>query len=438
MMLFKLLVLKYFFIYKLELYPKNRPGFEKWQDDKVKKFIDLIKEESDFYSEQLKKYGNWKNLPYINKQIMMDNFDTLNTVGIKKEDAFNFAFEAENSRNFSPAIGDVTVGLSSGTSGNRGLFIVSTAERAMWVGYVLAKVLSPITKSRKIAFFLRANSNLYSSVKSKKLDFNYFDLKDSIEHNLEKLSAYEPHVLVAPPSMLKIIAAEIEKDKLNIAPEKIISVAEVLEESDKKYITRIFKQVIHQAYQCTEGFLASTCEHGTLHFNEDIVKIEKDYIDSEKTKFFPVITDFTRFSQPIIRYKLNDIIVEKKEPCPCGSVFTAIDHIEGRSDDIFFFMDNKNKWVRIFPDFFRKAVITTSENISDYIVEEEEPNKLNIFLMTKKLSFQDASEMVKESITQTLAEFGVDKCEFSFFNAIPELKDKKLQRIRKKFKDPYL
>ena len=46
--------------------------------------------------------------------------------------------------------------------------------------------------------------------------------------------------------------------------------------------------------------------------------LKKEYLDDNR--FYPIITDFKRTSQPIYRYRLNDILVEEKSPCPCGSV----------------------------------------------------------------------------------------------------------------------
>ena len=42
-----------------------------------------------------------------------------------------------------------------------------------------------------------------------------------------------------------------------------------------------------------------------LHLNEDIIFVEKQYLDGRR--FYPVITDFKRTSQPVYRYQLNDI-----------------------------------------------------------------------------------------------------------------------------------
>jgi len=92
-------------------------------------------------------------------------------------------------------------------------------------------------------------------------------------------------------------------DNLSINPKKIVSVAEVLEEEDEALISKRFSQKVHQIYQCTEGFLAHTCVEGNLHLNEDRVYIEKEFLDEESGRFSPIITDFFRSSQPVIRYR---------------------------------------------------------------------------------------------------------------------------------------
>lgn len=97
--------------------------------------------------------GNLAALPIIDKEVMMEHFDTLNTVHISKEEAFHVAFEAEKTRNFSPTIRNITVGLSSGTSGNRGVFLVSEEEQTLWAGSIIGKVLpSSILHKHTIAF----------------------------------------------------------------------------------------------------------------------------------------------------------------------------------------------------------------------------------------------------------------------------------------------
>ena len=97
-----------------------------------------------------------------------------------------------------------------------------------------------------------------------------------------------------------------------------------------------------------------------LCINEDLIYVEKEYIDIEKTRFIPIITDFERKSQPIIRYRLNDIWVENDEK---NDVILMLSNIEGREDDIFVFLDDSGNKIKIFPDFIRRVFMLNFDEI---------------------------------------------------------------------------
>jgi len=363
---------------------KTREELERWQERQILRHIGRVRVQSPFYREW---WGDadaatWRSFPIIDKKIMMRHFDQLNTVGISKDEAMALAGESEDTRDFKPSVQGITVGLSSGTSGNRGLFLVSEREQDAWTGTVLAKLLpGGLWKPAKIAFFLRANSNLYESVQRGKLQFQYFDLLEPVHSLVERMEEYRPTVWVAPPSMLRMLADAYQAGSLTAIPEKIISVAEVLDPLDRKVLERVFGQTIHQVYQCTEGFLGATCRLGTLHLNEDIVHIEKEFIDPASRRFVPIITDFSRTSQPIIRYRLNDILTEADVPCDCGSPFTTIERIEGRCDDTLYFSHlHTREDVPVFPDFITRAVIAASPDLEHYRVVQRRDGSLVIAL----------------------------------------------------------
>ncbi len=371
----------------------SKEDLERYQKEKLEQR--LTSHGSEFYPNSNK----LEDFPIINKKIFMENFDAINTVQIKKEEAYRVAIASEQSRDFSSKIGNISVGLSSGTSGSRGIFLVSEAESAKWAGYILKRVLpSPLLQKHKIAFFLRANSNLYESVNSLLIKFKFYDLILPIEEHIEELNAQQPTLLIAPAQVLKLLALS---DKLDINPLKIISVAEVLEEEDETIISERFSQKVHQIYQCTEGFLAHTCKEGNLHLNEDRVYIEKEFLDKEKYRFSPIITDFFRSSQPVIRYRLDDILVLEKEPCACGSVFTRIKKIEGRCDDILKVKDLNDNPYNLFPDFIRRAIITASDRVKEYAVEHREDG-LHIFLEPLEVK-----EEVEKSLKKLYTEQGL-------------------------------
>jgi putative adenylate-forming enzyme len=147
----------------------------------------------------------------------------------------------------------------------------------------------------------------------------------------------------------------------------VVSVAEVLEDVDRARIEKAFGGILHQVYQCTEGFLGITCALGHLHLNEDMIVVEREEIEGGQGRFVPIVTDFVRTSQPILRYRLNDILVPAREPCPCGSVFQRIERVEGRSDDLCWVArEGTNTLVPVFSDMIRRVFLLAGEGVREF------------------------------------------------------------------------
>jgi putative adenylate-forming enzyme len=217
--------------------------------------------------------------------------------------------------------------------------------------------------------------------------------------------------LVGQPSVLLAIAKSYQLADIKPTFNKIISVAEVLEDDHKEFFKSIFNCPINQVYQCTEGFLGYTCKKGQLHLNEDFLEIKKKYLDSNKTRFHPVITDYLRSSQPIVRYELNDILHEGPV-CSCGSKSTVISKIEGRSDDIFRFLKNGDEII-IYPDFIRRAVILASDQILNYSVTLIDKKIISLYLDVEKTSeLPEIFKSVKFEIEKLLSEFDIGDIDF--------------------------
>lgn len=417
-----------------------RARLARWQEKQVIRHVKWVRGVSPFYRKLWdgRPAEAWRSFPIIDKSSMMEHFDALNTVGIRREEALEQAARAEQTRDFKPLLGGVTIGLSSGTSGNRGLFVVSAREQAAWSGTVLAKMLpGGLLQREKIAFFLRANSNLYESVQRGRLQFQYFDMLEPVECLIQRLEDYRPGIWIAPPSMLRLLAETVVSGRLSARPHQLISVAEVLDPLDRRYIELALGLRVHQAYQCTEGFLGYTCKHGTLHLNEDLVMVEKEYLDASTRRFVPIITDFSRTSQPIVRYRLNDILTEAAEPCPCGLAYTAIERIEGRCDDILYLPHMvSGEPVAVFPDFVTRAVIAASPDIEHYRVVQAGPEQLDISLVLRAGRKQDPP--LKAAIEGELAGLCARLCckpprlAFTPYDVVPGVT--KLRRVERRWR----
>ena len=400
----------------------SRDKLLEYQKKQVKKHLKFLKKNSPYF----KNHKITEDFT-MNKAFMMENFDELNTLGVKKDEAMDIALNSEKTRNFNQKYKNISVGLSSGTSGHRGMFITTPEEQGIWAGTILAKLLPKNNiLGHKIAFFLRADNDLYKTINSFLISLEYFDTFKDIDEHIERLNKYQPTMVVAPPSLLLILAKKIEEGELKISPKRVISVAEILEKPDEEYIKKQFKlNIIHQIYQATEGFLACTCEYGHLHLNEDLIKFEKKYIDEKR--FYPIITDFRRTSQPFVNYYLNDILVEATEPCECGSVLQRIEKIEGRSDDIFKFINKSGKEVVVFPDFIRRTILFV-EDIREYQVFQINNNLLEVAILNIN---EEQKDLIRKEFNKLFNSLDIENIEIKFIDYKID-KTKKLKRIVRK------
>ncbi len=355
----------------------NRDQLFSWQQQRVNRFLGTHLERAKFYGQYAG--ARLHDLPIVDKATMLAGFDGFNAAGITLDRAISVAEAAERTRDFAPTIDGLTVGLSSGTSGTRGVFLVSAEERDRWVGLMLARVLTPETLRRlldatrppiRVAFFLRANSNLYESLGSRRLRFAFYDLIEPTSAHVRRLNENPPDVLVAPPTVLRRLAEMSVEEQLRIAPRQVVSVAEVVEPDDRLLIEKAFGRQLQEVYQATEGFLGTSCPAGRVHLNEEFVHIEPEWLDGEQRRFRPIVTDFTRTTQLVVRYRLDDVLLDATGPCACGRVTRSLDAIEGRVDDVLWSLSLGGEDTPIFPDVIRRSMTLTAAGIREYRIEQ--------------------------------------------------------------------
>lgn len=342
------------------------------QERQLGRFASRVLSRSPYFAPCVERpFETW---PSMDKALMMANFDAMNTAGLKRDELLACARQSEANRDFSPRVDRFSVGLSSGTSGQRGLFVVSPGEQAVWAGGMLAKMLPDgLLAGEKVALFLRADNNLYHSVDNRWLSLHFYDLFAPFAEQCDRLQHQQPSIIVAPAQVLRALALAVMKGELRLAPKKVISVAEVLEPQDRSLLSQVFSEV-GEVYQATEGFLAATCAHGTLHLNEEFIRVEPQWLDEHR--FTPLITDFTRQTQPIVRYRLDDVLVRRAEPCPCGRVTMALAGIEGRHDDQLLLPGIDGAPRQVFADLCSRIIANALPLAADYRLLQRGPNEL--------------------------------------------------------------
>lgn len=340
------------------------------RERRLRRFLAKVRRESPFYRGL---EGEW---PILTKYEFLDHFGELNRHRFSLEEATSVALRAERERDFRPELpGGVTVGLSSGTSGTRHVFLVGRPERCRWAGQMLARtlapeslrqILNPLAPPLRLSFFLRASSNLYTTLASRRVAFDYYDLTRPFADLMRELVAAPPDVLIAPATVL----AEIARARPAVSPRQILSVAEVLDSRDRALVETAFGVPVAEIYQATEGFLGCSCRAGRIHLNEETLRIEPLWIDETHERFHPVITDFSRTTQWFVRHRLNDVLRLDPTPCPCGRKTTSLLAIEGRAEEVLWLPDRLGGLAAVFPDTVRQAIYSLAVTPDRYRIEQ--------------------------------------------------------------------
>lgn len=421
----------------------DRAKLQQHQQRQLRKFIKNTMSQSPYLQQYIDKpFAEWD---YMDKSVMMDEFERINTAGINKGEAWEKALQAENgaikSAIINTSLGEISVGLSSGTSGQRGMFLVSAEEQAQWAGIMLAKMLvsahpkadreirakkgakmdfigallshsRDLLAKQRVALILRANSNLYQAIKTPLLSLQFFNLFQPLAQWQEELSAFNPTVIVAPAQVLVYLAHQVRQGALELNPVQLISGAEVLSQNDKALLQSVFAGAkVSEVYQATEGFLACSCAYGNLHLNEAYLIIEKNWLD--KMRFTPIITDFSRHTQPIVRYQLEDILhidpVYIDKLCPCGDVSTVIKSIEGRTGDSLSLPKiNAGEPVIVFSDIVDRAISRCLVGDDLALLDYELVQTRHTFDLVLTINNDEALLLAKAALLATFEKLAVD------------------------------
>ena len=368
----------------------GKAKIEEYQLRQLKALIEFAKEHSTFYKEtlsdlEINSLGDIKKLPIINKNIMMNNFDRLNTVGLTKDEVMAVAVEKELNKDYLGYYKDeFVIGLSSGTSGNKGLYITPKAltERLPFV--FLARSGIPLRYLPfKILFMLRVFSQGFNDINSPLISLNYLSTMTDPDEIIRQINQRKINILMAPPSLCRLLIPLAHRIKKPL--KMIVTYAEVLEKEEKIRLSEVFGTRVIEIYQGSEGQFASACSLGNLHINEDLIFVElldenhHEVTTPHVAASHMIATNLVNLAQPLIRHEMNDLIV-LDDPCPCGSRFRTIEKILGRNDDILYFKKKDGTIQHIFPDLFSRWIITSSENIREYKVIQHVDHSVKILL----------------------------------------------------------
>ena len=232
------------------------------------------------------------------------------------------------------------------------------------------------------------------------------------EKQLKFMQDMHSTVLCATSSYALLLAEEIEKQGIQdkICLKKGVIGSERWSPKMRERIRDILGIELYDIYGLTEvygpGIGISCKENNGMHCWDDFNYIE--IIDPQTGEVLPdgewgeiVLTTLVKEGAPLIRFRTHDISRILPGKCACGSPFTRIDALMGRSDDMI-----KIKGVNVFPKQIEEVLQSFPKLSSEYqirISHLEGRDTMRIYVETTgDVDFarmaQDVAHEVKERI----------------------------------------
>lgn len=156
---------------------------------------------------------------------------------------------------------------------------------------------------------------------------------NTLKYYVQDLNKFKPLSLDGFVSSIYELAKYIKDNKIQLKfkPLAIFPTSETVLDYQKSLIEEVFKCKLRNQYASSEGApFITECVEGNLHYNMDTGIIER----SENGEI--LVTSFTSYGTPLIRYRIGDSIEFSKEVCKCGNAHPIVKHIDGRKTDFLY------------------------------------------------------------------------------------------------------
>ena len=389
----------------------------RFQESAVLDLVKYVRANSPFYRGlyadlSISNLDDFSCLPTISKPVMMDNFDQLNTAGLRLAEVMAFALEKELTHDYLGYYKEkYVIGLSSGTSGNKGIFVTPRTLTERLPGVFLARGGVRLTDlPLRILFVLRVFSQGFADINGPMIQLQYHHSMTEPQALIDACNQMQANILMAPPSLLRQLLPFLTGLKIQLR--RVITYAEVLNPLEKARFAAAFRAPVVEIYQASEGQIASPCRCGNLHINEDLVYVElldKNGlpVSAGQPASRMLVTNLVNTVQPLLRYEMNDI-VELGGPCPCGSHFRVISQVIGRHDDVLYLQTRADRIRPVYPDLVSRWIITTDDRISEFVVEQPDMNHLLIRIDLAGTECEDLASRLRERLERELDAFDID------------------------------
>jgi len=273
-------------------------------------------------------------------------------------------------------------GLTSGSTGNPVSFFYDSGHQASRFAararYLRENGWSPFRRSLWIVSIAMQSPDRLFTQSRWLFGIRFKSHLTDLEELADLLRARDPTFLYSYPvnldGLARIFAARGERLP---SLKKIFSGSEVLEDSQRARMRRVFGVEVADNYGSTEAFMAWECPQGSYHINAEHVIVE--VVDEAGRPSAPgtlgrvLVTTLRNRLMPLIRYEIGDWAVAAESACRCGRTLPRIGAIGGR--DINLFIDREGKpytpWPLFRPLLKREWIVQNQiaqRGLTDFVV----------------------------------------------------------------------
>lgn len=228
---------------------------------------------------------------------------------------------------------------TSGTSGTIGYFVYSKAD---WIRGASQVARASKLRWKKRVAFVAATQGHFAGVSlmltgnqgsnSFFHDVRTFDVGQPLGKIVEELNRFQPEVLSGYAAILKMLAEAQERGELRIQPTELGNGGEPLLPDVKLYLERVFGVPVLNGYASSEHLYMAMSLRGVegMHLLEDdlIFELGHDYT---------AVTNLFNETMPLIRYRMDDVLVPDREAPPSRYPYTRVREVVGRQENALVF-----------------------------------------------------------------------------------------------------
>ena len=408
----------------------NRSKLIKYQNKKLRHIIKYAYDYVPFYHKYFKKANIKPNdiknvkdinkIPIIKKEQIRNNYDSL----------ISYEFKKKNLKKIS----------TSGSTGKPLFLKISQAEDEFRKAKHLRANISVGQKPRDKWVLITSPHHFGSSTNIQRLlDFYVpvpISVFNDVDTQISKIEKFKPNILDGYSSSLFLLAKKVERKKIDEFNLKfIIGGSEFIDVGSIHYIENVFNVPFYDQYACIEfERIAWQCAE-KIGYHMDFDSLVIQFID-EDGEVSPgesgeiICTSLFNYAMPLIRYAIEDVGIQSNERCSCGRTLPLMEVIEGRTDSLLLFPNNRI----MSPRAFTVAMSTFKyySYIDQFRIVQKKIDLFNIFIKMKNTSFKE-NFISQELVNYLKSIFSLDldgvSIEVKFVDNIPLDKTGKLMMV---------